>query len=904
MSEELTQKGLTEHGLGIGNYEFYNIGSTTLNQLKTFRVIPDKEYAGYGSRKPDALLVDRRNLSKIRVLSVIEVKENEKFKSESDKKTTVQQCNDVSQVLGAEVGIATDLTTFIWFNPRQSDPLNGYKDQTTGGTRSYSLIKDEKGADFIKDFVIDQKQDEQDLAKVTETTRKSIQSLETVRKSISPINSRLIEEPAIDPTILAKQIWQDIWLATGAAPDKCLYTFVELFIFKYLSDLNLLTEDTNGNNISFKHIFGLGPNYAFRNYVQNARPYLRTMFPENPEDQTTIINGTVLNINVKQHGLVFYKILKRFNEYPELKNIDPRFKSKVFEEFMKETISRKNWGQFFTPRNIIDAMVEMSGIDKLPEGSLVCDPACGVGGFILEPLKVKTNGIDFYYKIQGNEIKPRLKFIGYDKGIEKEEQLVIILAKANMLIFLSELLKKNPTLAKEFSTLFNSTFKLLSSTILGTLSITEPDKYDLILTNPPYVTSGSSNYKDAINEDGELKKFYKVQATGVEGLFLEWIINSLKPEKSALVIVPHGVLLRGTDKLKGLIRNECVIDAIISLPVNTFYRNSQKTYILVLTKKSGNTPIERKEQKQTEKEPVFTFLVSNVGETLNVKRFPIDENDLPEMVSLFNQFKGAKNTFSTLNKRCKIQPADKFKLESDWLVDRWWSREEKAELCVAKKLRLMSLSAFKDKAGEIEKTIHELNEHLKAVNAEQEMGKYAKVSLGDEKIFKIDNGERIRQQDIQRAKGTIPVYSASIFENFALGYVSEKIEDVVKGARAFDGINLTANADGSDYSVFVRKSKFYANDVCNVITVLAKDIDPYFLKHELRTQIYEAALNYQFKLYKKKLRTLTARIPINDKGEFDLDKQKAFGEKYEKISQMKDKLTKYLRELSETLLIT
>ncbi|MCB4235012.1 SAM-dependent methyltransferase [Kaistella anthropi] len=44
-------------------------------------------------------------------------------------------------------------------------------------------------------------------------------------------------------------------------------------------------------------------------------------------------------------------------------------------------MSKKNWGQFFTPRNVVKAIVEMSEIDKLPDGSNVYDPACGVGGF-------------------------------------------------------------------------------------------------------------------------------------------------------------------------------------------------------------------------------------------------------------------------------------------------------------------------------------------------------------------------------------------------------------------------------------------------------------------------------------------------------------------------------------------
>ena len=50
-----------------------------------------------------------------------------------------------------------------------------------------------------------------------------------------------------------------------------------------------------------------------------------------------------------------------------------------------------------------------------------------------------------------------------------------------------------------------------------------------------------------------------------------------------------------------------------------------------------------------------------------------------EMVSLYNQFKGAKFSFHTESKRCKIQPIEKFdttKTTSHWSVDRWWSKEE------------------------------------------------------------------------------------------------------------------------------------------------------------------------------------------------------------------------------------
>lgn len=900
MSEELTQKRLTEHGLRIGEYEFFNIGSSTLNQLKKCKIVPDRDYKEYGIRKPDALLVDRRNKSNIKVICVTEVKDSGKFKSNADKTETIRQCNDVCQILEAEVGIATDLSSFVWFNPRQNDPLNNYTDQTTGMVRNFALIKDENGGDFIKEFVIDQTQDEQDPTKLSVKTRKSIQNLELVRRSISPINSRLVKETTIDPTNLAKQIWQDVWSVTGATPEKCLYTFVELFIFKYLSDLDVLTEDDKGNRINFKDIFSLGSKNAFKNYTQNVRPYLKVMFPESLEDNTTIINGTVLNPKVAEHSEVFYKILNRFKDFGEMKNIDPSFKSKVFEEFMKETISKKNWGQFFTPRNIIDAMIEISDIDKLEEGSEICDPACGVGGFILEPFKVKKNGINFYFQVEGNNIKSRYKFYAFDKGFDREEQMVIILAKANMLIFLSELIKKNPTLSQEFSQLFNSTFKLLSNTILGTLSKTEKDRYDLILTNPPYVTSGSSNYKNAIEKDEKLRAFYLIRAMGAEGLFLEWIVRSLRPSKKAFIIVPDGILNRVNDnKLREFIKDECILDGIISLPIDAFYRNPKKTYILAITKKPEKSEIERKEHKQTE--PVFTYLVSNIGETLDVRRFTIEDNDLNETVSLFNQFKGAKTSFRSPSKRCKIQSIDRFDPNQHWSVDRWWSKEEKIELGIEEKENIVSSEDFvellKSKSRDFDDLVKKAEQALvqNTSNGSKATEETKQISLSDSKFFRLSIGRRVLKRELffnRNPNHKIPLFSANVNKEF--GFVEKP------NLAEFDHNSIIWGIDGNFELRVMPKGKEYAiTDHCGSIEILNDQISPDFLNLLLDRKKYELGFDRSLRASLKNVKQIIIEISINSNGNFDLNAQERVVQNYRPFSEIQKSVQRTERNIED-----
>ena len=101
----------------------------------------------------------------------------------------------------------------------------------------------------------------------------------------------------------------------------------------------------------------------------------------------------------------------------------------MFETFLKESISKKNWGQYFTPLKVVRAIVKMT--DIVP-GMKFCDPACGVGKFLLEPILEDMNK---YYTVENGQLKRNVTLVGYDKGFDKEEQKTIILAKANMLIY-------------------------------------------------------------------------------------------------------------------------------------------------------------------------------------------------------------------------------------------------------------------------------------------------------------------------------------------------------------------------------------------------------------------------------------------------------------------------------------
>jgi len=692
MGEELIQKGYQKHGTFISDFEYYNIGSSTLNQLKRKKIIPDKDYGAYSSRKPDGLLVDRRNKKQINVLVTLEYKKPSEFRTDKQKREATQQCNDVCQEIGSKIGVITDGQTTIWINPSQKNTENDYVDDKKK-KRSYSIIRNEDKKDLTEPFNI-QKKSEKDVEKLDDDTKNTLFYIERILSCVTSSNSTLKATEEVDPLGLAKSVWQDIYINTGKDPTKCLYNVVELFIFKFLSDLKVLRTPYDVQNLLKMYEQGNSNREVLRHYANVSRKEIVRLFPKG-EDGTNIINGTIFVDSsgnpVESQANLFKNSLTKYDNFGTLKNIKKEFKTKLFEIFLKQSQDKSRLGQFLTPRKVVRPMTEMASVEDLPNGSRICDPFCGVGGFLLEPLH-KTK-LRHRFEPKNGKINPKITMHGFDKGNDGDEERTVILAKANMLIYMSDIVEKHPTLTWEFSKIFNETFHLLKESNLGTLKkvITrEEDKYDLILTNPPYITSGVSSIRDEIKAEG-IEDYFTTGGKGVEGLALEWIIRNLRKSGKAFVVIPDSILNVAQNKrLREYLLKECFLNCIISLPIKTFFNTPKKTYIIGFTKK----------QRQNEQQdyPVFTYLVSNIGETLDVNRFEVEgKSDIEKAKELFNQYKGSPASFLTDDKRCKLQPINKFKPKEFWTIDRWWTKEEKIELGIEEEEKVVDIDEFKDK---------------------------------------------------------------------------------------------------------------------------------------------------------------------------------------------------------------
>jgi type I restriction-modification system DNA methylase subunit len=876
MSEELIQRNLYANPEKMGAWSYYNIGATTLKALKAAKIIPNHDYAEYESKKPDALVV-----KKPQVIVAIEYKQPKELRTKRQIEAAISQEIGTANALGAKIYIVTDGQKTFWINPLTGNEIKS----ETGGR--ISLNFDKNDVECVK------------------LIGKAIASLSTT-------NDVLFQFAVVDPLPLAQKVWQDLWSVSGATPENCLYTFVEVFIFKYLSDLGVLT-----GLHSFSHLIAQyssnTENEVIEYYASTVRVKIKELFPWNPKDKTTIINGTIFvskdDKAVSGYATVFKKILERFRDFGTLENIDYDFKSKLFETFLKESISKKNWGQFFTPLKVVRAIVSMSDINQ---GMKICDPACGVGKFLLEPI---LHDINHYFKVENGNLIPQITLSGFDKGFDKDEQKTIILAKANMLIYLSTMIREHTDITKQFAQLFNDTFLLQTNSILGTLAKATVDEYDLILTNPPYVMSGSSNLKDEISkrtpeetankQKSSLEQHYAISAMGVEGLFMEWIIRALIPGGKAFVVVPDGIMNRSNDKrLRDFILDECNIDAVISLPINTFFTTNKKTYIMAITKKipAVTNGISEKAHQTT---PVFTYLCSEIGETRDVYRFDMEQNDLDNAAQLFNVFKGIKNNPAIVqkhcepDKRCKVVSIDEFYNGSHWSVERWWTREEKIALGIGEELSEMDISNYalliRDTAASLLDISSELEELQKSsLESDKKKLKIQKVKVTD--VFTIERGKGLYTlKYVQQHRGEFPLFSGNTTRCFA------SIDSY-----DYDKPCLSWAIDGLAGYMMKHEIPFSATNHRGVLVPKSENIDLGYVMMVLeplfralkKGRVGDVGENEYTSLPPFMIKQLEFDVPVQDNGDFDILAQRELSEQSERIVELKGDLSNWREQVT------
>lgn len=856
MSEELLQT--KAHSLD--RYLYWKLGSSTLTQLKNAKILPVKQIPSkIAAKKPDGLIAAPNAAIK----AVIEYKTPAQLSSAKKIESAITQELEVARFL-CKVLIISDGDKSLWINA-----LSG--EQITDSSGKYLQT-------FSAKRILD-----------GQLTSEEIQELEgildQIEHSLTETNNTLAAPVLLDPSALARTIWQKIWINTGKNPEQCLYNVVELFVFKFLSDVGVLEPHNNFDRVyTLKH--SASAKDALEHYANISRKKIREMFPPGA-DGTTIINGTIFVNEKGQPNLaqarLFAEVIDHLQDYSEkhgsFRNIDREFKTRLYESFLRQEAGVKSLGQYFTPRTVVRAMVEMSAASTLQPGARICDPFCGVGGFVLETIADNPH-IYKEFEPRNGIVSPRYILRGYDKGTdEKEDERTIILAKANMLIYFSDLLAKynSPNNLKAFSDgAFNSVFKLIRSN-LGTFSLVDPDAYDLILTNPPYVTSGSQSLKREIEEEG-LTGGFTSGGRGTESLAIEWIIRHLKPRGQALIIVPDG-LLRQT-AVMNFVKKQCLIRGIVSLPIRTFYSTPKKTYILVLERKLRETDVQT--------DPVFTYLVSEIGETRDAKRFKLVENDLVPMVQSFNQFKGGAAGFTSTQERCKVIEFKTFVNHPHWMIDRYWTRDEKQSLGIEDEITEITEEDFYDlveKATEV--LVEETNSVTRGGAAVIQKPEFIDIELGDSSYFSAFIGQRVLKREI--TEEGVPVYSANVMLPF--GCVKESILD------DFTSPSLLWGIDGNfDWNLIPENTPFMPTDHCGVLRILSDEILPEYALYFLRATKERHGFDRTLRASLGNIRQLVLSVPVEN-GKISLAAQEHLSKRYQRLENTRARVISALDQL-------
>lgn len=233
--------------------------------------------------------------------------------------------------------------------------------------------------------------------------------------------------------------------------------------------------------------------------------------------------------------------------------------SDVYEKLLKGMGSDGgNSGEFYTPRPVIKAMVE---ILKPTIGQTIYDGATGTGGFLIqayEYLREKAKKTDDLIQLQEHT------FYGNEKT-----PLAYTMCMMNMILHGIE----KPNIAKQ---------NTLTTDIRGT---EEKDRFDIILANPPF----------GGKEKSQIQQNFPIKSNATELLFMQHFMKLMKLNGKAAIVVPEGVLFQ-TNKAFQAVKKELLenfnLHTIVSLPAGIFLPYSGvKTNIVFFERKGGTSEI-------------------------------------------------------------------------------------------------------------------------------------------------------------------------------------------------------------------------------------------------------------------------------------------------------------------------
>ncbi|RDE34147.1 SAM-dependent DNA methyltransferase [Parageobacillus thermoglucosidasius] len=406
------------------------------------------------------------------------------------------------------------------------------------------------------------------------------------------------------------KIWETFWTGGITNPLTVIEQFTYLLFIKGLDEAETQREqEASLLGIEFERIFpedkqhlrwskfkNLEASQMYEIVSKEVFPFIKSLHGNKNSAYAKYMGDAIFMIPTPQ---MLSKIVDGIDKLP-MKDRD--LQGDLYEYLLSKIATAGTNGQFRTPRHIIKMMVEL--VKPTPE-DIIVDPAAGSAGFLVAAGEyLRKHRSDLFLVQSLKEHFNNHMFYGFDM-----DRTMLRIGAMNMMLHGIE----NPNI--EYRDSLSEQNK-------------DKDKYTLVLANPPF--KGSLDY-EAVSSD--LLKITKTKKT--ELLFLALFLRILKTGGRCACIVPDGVLF-GSSKAHKDIRKEIVenhkLEAIISMPSGVFKPYAGvSTAIMIFTKTGvGGT------------DQVWFYDMKADGYSLDDKRTPIEENDIPDIIARFHNREAEK----------------------------------------------------------------------------------------------------------------------------------------------------------------------------------------------------------------------------------------------------------------------
>lgn len=358
-------------------------------------------------------------------------------------------------------------------------------------------------------------------------------------------------------------------------------------------------------------------------------------------------------------GMIFRKSQNKIQDPAKLKRLimlindetwvglDIDVKGEIYEGLLQKNAEdiKGGAGQYFTPRQLIKAMVEVM---KPEPGMTICDPACGTGGFLL----AAHDYISGHYQLDIDQ-KKFLKFNTF-KGKDIVDGVVRLCI---MNLYLHGIDGETTPIE-----------------VGDSLAADPGDRFDIILTNPPF---GKKSSVTIFNGEGKADKESLVYerpdfwaTTSNKQLnFLQHVKTILKINGKAAIVVPDNVLFEGGagETVRRKLLHECDVHTLLRLPTGIFYAQGVKANVLFFDRKPAS------ENPWTQRLWIYDL---RTNKHFTLKENPLRFQDLEDFIKCYN----SDNRFDRQeSQRFKSFTYDELMQRDKVSLDIFWLKDESLE---------------------------------------------------------------------------------------------------------------------------------------------------------------------------------------------------------------------------------